>query len=95
MVANRPHLFEAEEQVPLARQCGEPIVIQLADGDVADLQLVGRQANEAVRVVRLDVDVLDDGIGQRRASEPLNGLGRGAGAVDIVAEPGAHGDIVG
>ncbi len=80
------HLVEVEEEVSFAREFFELMVVELADGDVGEDELVGVPVGELLWMERHSVDPGDDGVGQELIGQ---GLGFGIGdAQDIVSVAG-------
>jgi len=84
------HLFEREEQVAVAREGFEPRVVQVADGDVLQVEGLGGAALERRGVMGLGVDALDDGVGEASAGEGFEGRGWHVQPGEVVADAGAH-----
>ena len=68
---HRLHLRERQEQMTLAAEPGELLVGQVAHRDVAHTEVVLVAAGEAVGDERLEVDALDDAVGEHALGDAL------------------------
>ena len=86
LVADHPQLLDVEVQRPLVVECGEPLVVEPADGD----QGRGRLRWRVVHMGGLDrslAPAFDHRIGDQTAHDLIGRLGRDVG-VELDAPPG-------
>ena len=71
VVLDRLHLGQREEQVLLAGEGFELVIGEVAQGDVGELEGVGVALRELGREEGVEVDRLDDAVGEDAGGDPL------------------------
>src|SRR5439155_8559972 len=88
IVSNGLHLLEREEQVPVAAEPRELLVVQIADGNVLELETVLVPRLEVVRHVGVEMHRFNHAVGQNFGGDLLQ-LGARDVALDQIGAAGA------